>query len=1537
MKKRKWIAGLILVSVTGLIASVAQASVPSTVFQAGFETSTLINDTVTASNLDAGTAVGSWTVIDDQESDIRSGSGNKALLADTGTYSFEANFSETAVLTNNGVSISLDTYMRRTGDASSSENNLKPQKIVGLASHGYELFDIRITAGISHENGQRVGFIDSLGVERYLGSSGDVNTYSVDTPNSSMFQTLELTLHETTMDISYDGAVLTNGIAYRNLGMSHLRSIRLAGVNGNTGAFYDNIAVSASVVSTNENWPRTGFVPHNTQGDNLIHVRTADFDGVGAKDYVVAMSVDEKLIAFNRPEDITDPAADNRRWQVDLPNFAIMIETADIDQNSGPEEVLVPGTDGHLRIYTETGALRGDWPISDGALYCVGVGQQSNGDARIITGGVDGDLYFYDETGSQIGTVRPQNVGIIRRLAVGNFDGVGGDEVMIFYSMKGYDAYRYIEIYDLDTLVRPAYWDLTEPMEDDVARINASPGMGWTDKQTAWVYDMDGDGDDEVVANWGVLHPENGGTNTILSAALPDGEDLYLSEYENFAETTPTGKYLLQQGVPGNFHEGFTNAEMFTLYGDDLYLVDYDVSRSVDVDRFRVVDYSYAHTLYHFTDGARLEDRSGGPDKMVLAGPAHGDDHFYVVDLSSGMWKEDAKHIDGNGVLGAVRDTLDDLEDDIDAFDGTVAEAGRMISYIDFFGTTLGWEMTQEAIESYADGALKAMQEARDRLGGTEGYMPERVRFVSSMFGTKIWGEGPDSTDPDKTAEGVEAFCAALAERGVHFCVSLGHHSVVHMSPETLADCFEASVVDGVCYLMGQIGEQESAVHIDTYKPHMDAVIERAQLLGVEPPRLITSKGPIFSAMSPAQASTWFPAYKKVFTPGTGSSNNTLPEFFYAERVGLWLNGDVDGWCSSLVGDNLSGNRIAEWGGVRNGHIVLRHMLSHLSLGADIFRITSIVNSENPLYERGDTTDPELDLANPYRQGVWNFLKMVEAGVYPNGPDRSQIKGISPVAAAMPAPNTASLELNAIKHDYTKYATHARPQTYVLNGLSCWDGYTDVPDFDITAILHNSKRRWDNLLPTSPCGFAPIVPHATRAEVEAHAWCRRAYETDVDTWAEFQSLETARDTISAELLAQRTNMLFYVDGECFWQVTENKNDPNTLFVLALDNKVLTPTARTVALTKGAADGVWDVYDQLGSASVPLGTLASGSDSVSIAIPAGSVRILVLKKKLPIDATVMGIAWDGETTPALAINGIDGEIVPSSQGVRADANSTDGFFGADLSGASTAVYGAYQVKDYDDNPASGAITVSVTNNAGSALKLETLHFDFGQWYDASPSNVTVLYRSGDLSSVSNETTLANFSALTLTGWIRGDYEDFAVALTNLSDSTLSPGEHAVFELRATVGTTASSGIDNIAIEVSGLGNYDEWAAGHGLYFSNAWKTVDLEPDGLDNWTEYIFGGDPGIDDTGSILPVFLPRRSEAEAGGNYEYIYRRRSDYLARGLSYTVEATTNLVSGAWSTNGVIDAGVGFLDPATDSVTNRVSTEELPQQFLRLRVE
>jgi hypothetical protein len=690
---------------------------------------------------------------------------------------------------------------------------------------------------------------------------------------------------------------------------------------------------------------------------------------------------------------------------------------------------------------------------------------------------------------------------------------------------------------------------------------------------------------------------------------LSFGERLRLKqEYTDLFEPTNTTRYLLQQGLPGNFRdwETYPGPEMLTIYGDDLYFADYDLTESEN-NRFRVKDSSYAHTLYHFTDMARLEDRHGGIDKVVLAGPANGDDRFYVVDLGTNQWKADSKLIDNGGVLVDVREKIDQLEDGIDSFNGVVAESGEPIWYIDYFASYLGWPMTEANIQTRANAVKASMESWSEDLFGP-GYTPTRIRWTASL---SLKGNGQNA-DPDITPEGLVAYAEALAQRGIHFCLQIGKGPNPHLTAENFADIFEASLVDGVSFMMARTKELLATEYLDVYRPHMDAVMARATELGVDPPHvMLCGKGAIFSALSPAKAASWFPGYKEVFVPGVENSNVTVLDWSFAERVGLWLNGDVEAWGCNSIGDNIAANRVSEWGGIRNGHVVLRQLLSQYAMGAKYFRITSIENRTNPLYERGNTIDPELRFSNAYRQGIHTFLKIVEKGIFPNSPTRDQMAGISPVAMALANPNYLRLEDQTINHDYFRYA----PQQgdYTINRLSCWYAYTDVPETDATSIFFNTKRRWENLLPTSPSGFVPLIPYSTRGEVEAQSWCNRAFQTDGDTWSEFASLDDASASIRDELVARRQDLLFYLDGECFWQITRQLDDPDTFFLLLMDSEVLTPTAREVDLRIGSAEGQWEVFDQFGNPGQALGVLARDADAVAVNIPAGGIRLLTLRR------------------------------------------------------------------------------------------------------------------------------------------------------------------------------------------------------------------------------------------------------------------------------------------------------------------------------------
>lgn len=968
---------------------------------------------------------------------------------------------------------------------------------------------------------------------------------------------------------------------------------------------------------------KLAFQPYNTQGDNLMHITTADFDGIGVKDFVVALTVSGKVIAFQRPDLISDPSADNRLWDFQAPtSMGLRIVAGDATDKSPGDEVILPGTDGHLRILSSTGELLLDKPLSTGALYTAAIGTKENGEKITVAGGVDGLIYFLNSEGELLTTLRPKTknqtgvAGVIRHLVAGDFDGNGTDEILSFIKTKGFTGIAYLEITDLTSFARPDYWDgVNTPIQDDVI------ALGFTDKQLPHVFDMDGDGDDEVVGHWGIFHPEDGPRTNLFSTMLAEDEKLPLSRYEQFAQNfliqnhgfkksdkeklTSTGKYLMQHGIPGDF-DNDGKAELFTVYGDDLFLSQYNPSEK----KISISEYTWAHSMYHFSDGACLQDRNGDADKMVLSGPVNGDDHFYVVDLKDENWRTDARTIYASGKFAEVEQNLDKLTDDINQFSGTVAEGNEPIWYLDYFASSVWWDMTPENIEKYAQGVYDAQQDWYDKIGGQTGYRSSRIRLAASI-NSCVYGMSNECDRDNVTAEGIVNFCRALAQKGAYFSLKIGHGPHPFIMPETLADCYEVSVIDGECYMMARTRELAYYEYFDVYKPHLNALLARAEAIGEAPPKvMLCAKGAIFSTMLKEQGDEFFPKYKDILVPGVENSNVNVLEWSLAERVGLWMNGDVNTWGCNVIGDNLTANRVAEWGGMRNAHVVLRQMLSQYTLGARVFRVTSVTGLGNPLYERGDVTGDDQIWSQPFQKGVLNFLKIVENGIYPHSPKPEQIKGISPVSVAL-YNRSERLTEQSLKHDHFRY--QPENDNYVINRMACWNAYTDIPETDMTSFLYGTKRRWDNLFPATPGGFVSIVPHQTAAELETNTWCNKAYQTNGDTWSDF-SVEAAREIISNEVMAQRDSLEFYVEGECFWQVTQDKDKPENYFALLMGNSVLTPVERTVVLKMGKKlEGNWNVYDQLSSTpNEAIGTISSTSGNVTLTIPAGTPRLLSIK-------------------------------------------------------------------------------------------------------------------------------------------------------------------------------------------------------------------------------------------------------------------------------------------------------------------------------------
>lgn len=157
----------------------------------------------------------------------------------------------------------------------------------------------------------------------------------------------------------------------------------------------------------------------------------------------------------------------------------------------------------------------------------------------------------------------------------------------------------------------------------------------------------------------------------------------------------------------------------------------------------------------------------------------------------------------------------------------------------------------------------------------------------------------------------------------------------------------------------------------------------------------------------------------------------------------------------------------------------------------------------------------------------------------------------------------------------------------------------------------------------------------------------------------------------------------------------------------------------------------------------------------------------------------------------------------------------------------------------------------------------------------------------------------------------------VIATSLNSSAVSGAFLTTNWLGGLAGTVSYTN-RSIQVTISGAvaTPYETWASSYGLTGGDASPTNDPDNDNWRNQLEYGFGGNPTNGNEAGIFPAWGLKT------GALEVVYRRRLDAVTRGLAYTVQAESNLVAGAWSTNGTLEIGSGIIDASFESVTNRI---------------
>ncbi len=169
---------------------------------------------------------------------------------------------------------------------------------------------------------------------------------------------------------------------------------------------------------------------------------------------------------------------------------------------------------------------------------------------------------------------------------------------------------------------------------------------------------------------------------------------------------------------------------------------------------------------------------------------------------------------------------------------------------------------------------------------------------------------------------------------------------------------------------------------------------------------------------------------------------------------------------------------------------------------------------------------------------------------------------------------------------------------------------------------------------------------------------------------------------------------------------------------------------------------------------------------------------------------------------------------------------------------------------------------------------------------------------------------------------GEAADFINGIVDevrITDGVLDPAEFLNND-----GDGDSNGMAD-AWEVQNLGG-----TGSDPYF-------DSDSDGLDDFTEYAFGGDPNVDDAAAIYPTV-----EWHENGDITYIYNRRLDATANTLAYDLVYKTNLLDLVWfPSDGLWETNTGSFNTEAESVSNfipfSVYADTYSEAFVKLLVE
>lgn len=388
------------------------------------------------------------------------------------------------------------------------------------------------------------------------------------------------------------------------------------------------------------------------------------------------------------------------------------------------------------------------------------------------------------------------------------------------------------------------------------------------------------------------------------------------------------------------------------------------------------------------------------------------------------------------------------------------------------------------------------------------------------------------------------------------------------------------------------------------------------------------------------------------------------------------------------------------------------------------------------------------------------------------------------------------------------------------------------------------------------------------------------------------------------------------DASYTWELISDSGLPDGLSLSA--NGLLSGTVTEATGTRGVAFKVTDgagAFRKVGlklSTALPVGDVASSADVVATTNTNYGTDVVAIMYSAVLTAPDQLATF----RIAISVDPMAGTSITSQSGGLWGINSGEGASGwwSTFDGSlSQAVDSVSNIQIVDFNANGGGLTLA----AFTDLSFKSVTVTNG---NNSADRVKVV--AGGVANATNGQKMASSPATI-------DLE--AIAGTTVSSFTLANGNIGNSSDRWNIMSIEVG----YTIQMPSDESYASWASDFGLVGNDGLEDADVENggvgDGYANLLEYALGMDPTLADAGSKESMFT---EEEGASKYFVYEYERRTDYLDRGLIYTLVMTPDLVTP--SLDPPYDVNVGDPVDGFQTVTTRYLIEG-DSKFVKLQVQ